>query len=41
MCSIFSKLHYVQILIFYEIVWDMGQTEEVFGSLEKERKAGD
>lgn len=40
MCSIFSKLHYVQILIFYEIVWDVGQTE-VFGSLEKERKAGD
>lgn len=41
MCFIFLKLHSVQILISYKIVWDVNQTEDVFGSLGKERKAGD
>lgn len=37
----FSKLHFVEILIFHEIVGDMERAEDVFGSVGKERKVGD
>lgn len=33
----FWKLHFVQILIFYEIVWNMERAEDIFGFVGKER----